>query len=312
MACVAAQVGDVPALGSRRLAGVVDRGQLGSQRLQAAGALTQPQVLECGDVAQVPHQRAHQRVVHPVEVLGGHGLHQRQGAGATLGQGITEPALVQRLSPSSGQCCEAMGSHGGYRVVGAGYRAPAYAKRNGSRMPLRWYVDPVEASRAETTGYLAPSRLTVGELGGCAAALVFVLSLFLPWYGTSSSNPNSELEKVGGGVVSGGDTISAWDIFPILRWILLAAAIAPFILAWIVMRRHKLEWKPGEITMIVGVAAFVLVLCNGIILGRPGDSVEISLQWGYPIALLACMGMAVCGFMRQLRHTDAKKPPGVI
>jgi hypothetical protein len=170
----------------------------------------------------------------------------------------------------------------------------------------------VEASRAESTGYLTPSRLTFGELAGCGAALLFVLSLFLPWYGTSSSNRFSKLDVVSGGTVSGGDTISAWDIFPILRWILLAAAIAPFILAWIVMRRHKLEWKPGEITMIVGAAAFVLVLCNGVILGRPGESVEISLQWGYPIALLACAGMAVSGFLRQSRHADAKKPPGVI
>ncbi len=170
----------------------------------------------------------------------------------------------------------------------------------------------MEASRAESAGYLAPSRLTFGELGGCVAALVFALSLFLPWYGTSSSNPNSQLETVSGEVVKGGDTISAWQMFPILRWILLAAVIAPFILAWIVMRRHKLEWKPGEITMIVGAAAFVLVLCNGVILGRPGDTVEVSLQWGYPIALLACIGMAVSGFMRQSRHVDAKKPPGVI
>lgn len=170
----------------------------------------------------------------------------------------------------------------------------------------------MEASRAESAGYLAPSRLTFGELAGCSAALLFVLSLFLPWYGTSDSNPYSQLDLVSGGVVKGGDAISAWDIFPILRWILLAAAIAPFILAWIVMRQHKLDWKPGEITMIVGASAFVLVLCNGVILGRPGESVEISLQWGYPIALLACIGMAVSGFLRQSRHSDAKKPPGVM
>jgi hypothetical protein len=170
----------------------------------------------------------------------------------------------------------------------------------------------VEASRAETTGYLAPSRLTIGELAGCVSALVFAFSLFLPWYGTSSTNPNSELGLVDGSKARGGDVVSAWQMFPILRWILLAAAIAPFVLAWIVMRRHKLEWKPGEITMIVGAAAFVLVLCQGVILGRPGESVEISLQWGYPIALLAAIGMAVSGFMRQSRHVDAKKPPGTI
>jgi hypothetical protein len=144
------------------------------------------------------------------------------------------------------------------------------------------------------------------------AALLFVLTLFLPWYGTSSTNGNSSLGLVGGASAHNGATATAWETFPILRWILLAAAIAPFVLAWIVMRQHKLEWKPGEITMVVGISAFVLVLCNGVILGRPGDSVDISLQWGYPIALLACVGMAVSGFLRQAKHADAKKPPGVM
>ena len=169
-----------------------------------------------------------------------------------------------------------------------------------------------EKSGESKGGYLQPRKLTVGEIAGCVAALAFVGSLFLPWYGTSSTNPNSSLGLVGGASASNGDTATAWETFPILRYILLAAAIAPFILAWIVMRQHKLEWKPGEITMIVGIAAFVLVLCNGVILGRPGDSVEISLQWGYPIALLACAGMAVSGFLRQSRHADAAKPPGVM
>jgi hypothetical protein len=161
--------------------------------------------------------------------------------------------------------------------------------------------------------YLQPKRITGAELAGMVAAAIFVLSLFLPpWYGTSSTNPNSSLGLVGGAKADHGATATAFQTFPILRWVLLAAAIAPFVLAWIVMRQHKLEWKPGEITMVVGIGAFVLVLCNGVILGRPGDSVEISLQWGYPIALLACLGMAVSGFLRQAKHADAKKPPGVM
>ena len=64
--------------------------------------------------------------------------------------------------------------------------------------------------------------------------------------------------------------------------------------------------------MIVGITAFVLILCNGIILGKPGDSVEISLEIGYLVALLACLGMAVSGFLRQSRYTEGRKPPGVI
>ena len=33
---------------------------------------------------------------------------------------------------------------------------------------------------------------------------------------------------------------------PILRWLLLAAAVAPFILAWIIVREHELSWPRGR------------------------------------------------------------------
>jgi len=58
------------------------------------------------------------------------------------------------------------------------------------------------------------------------------------------------------------------------------------------------------------------VLCNGIILGRPenadGSSIEISLEIGYLVALLASLALAVSGFLRQSRYTEGRKPPGVI
>ena len=168
----------------------------------------------------------------------------------------------------------------------------------------------MEASRAEREGgYLDLGRLTPGEYMGMGAAVVLVLSMFLPWFTTSSSNPNSEL---GGGTIAGGDSASAWQVFSTLDLLLVGAGSAPFILAWIIARGHKLTWKPGEVTMIVGITAFVLILCNGIILGRPGDSVEISLKIGYLVALLACLGMAFSGFLRQSRYTEGRKPPGVI
>lgn len=160
-------------------------------------------------------------------------------------------------------------------------------------------------------GFISLGRLTPAELMGCAAAVVLALSLFLPWFGTSD-NPNSVLAGA-----SGGDTASAFDVFGVLKWLLLAAAAAPFILSWIVARGHKLTWKPGEVTMVVGVTVFVLVLCNGIVLGRPEDtatssSIEISLEIGYLVALIASLALAASGFMRQSRYTEGRKPPGVI
>ena len=165
----------------------------------------------------------------------------------------------------------------------------------------------MEASRAEGRGYLDTSRLTPGELVGMAAGLVLLLSLWLPWFTTSEDNRFSRL-----GGASGGDGVNAWHVFSTLDILLVLASTAPFILSWIIARGHKLTWKPGEVTMIVGATAFVLILCNGIILGKPAPGIEISLDYGYPIALLGATGLFVSGYLRQALHTDARKPPGVL
>jgi hypothetical protein len=142
---------------------------------------------------------------------------------------------------------------------------------------------------------------------GMGAGLLLFGSLFLPWFSTSEDNPNSRIAGA-----SGGDSANAWDTFGTLDWILLSNCAAPFILTWIIARGHSLTWRPGEVTMITGIVAFVLILCNGVILGRPGDSVEIGLTYGYFVALLASLAMMAAGYLRQARYTAARKPPGVL
>jgi hypothetical protein len=166
----------------------------------------------------------------------------------------------------------------------------------------------MEASAEERGGYLDWSKVSPGELLGMGSALVLLGSLWLPWFTTSSDNPNSRLP----GGARGGDGASAWEVFGMLDWWLVAACAAPFILTWIIARGHALTWKPGEVTMIVGIVAFILILCNGIILGRPGDSVDIGLGIGYFVALLASLGLLAAGYLRQAVYTSARKPPGVI
>ncbi len=46
---------------------------------------------------------------------------------------------------------------------------------------------------------------------------------------------------------------------------MLAAAAAPLILAWIVIRDHELSWPRGELTAVVSIAALGLVLYSGIV-----------------------------------------------
>jgi hypothetical protein len=166
----------------------------------------------------------------------------------------------------------------------------------------------MEASSASGRGrYLDFSRLSPGEYLGMAAAVLLFVSLWLPWFTTSDRNPNSTIAGA-----RGGDSANAWQVFTSLDVLLALACTAPFILSWIIARGHALTWKPGEVTMVVGITAMVLILCNGIILGRPGDSVDIGLGFGYFVALIASAGLLVAGYLRQAVYTEARKPPGVI
>ena len=144
-----------------------------------------------------------------------------------------------------------------------------------------------------------------GEYYGFLGSAVLFLSLFLPWYGTSS-NPNAQINGSRG-------TFTAFETFKLLDILLIGACTAPFILAWIIARGHALTWRPGEVTMIVGMTAFVLIVLNGVILGKPGgpDS-EIELKIGWFIGLLGSAGICAAGVMRQAEQARDRKPPGVL
>jgi len=156
--------------------------------------------------------------------------------------------------------------------------------------------------------FLDFSELSPGELVGVISALVLLGSLFLPWF-TTSSNPHSIIESAH---IGSNSDATAFQTFKLLDVALVAACTAPFILSWIIARGHALTWHPGEVTMVVGITAFILILCNGIILGKPDPGIEISLTYGYFVGLLACAGMFVSGYLRQAVYTDARKPPGVL
>ena len=145
-----------------------------------------------------------------------------------------------------------------------------------------------------------------GEYYGFLGSAVLFISLFLPWYGTSS-NPNAEINGLH------HVTLNAFQTFKLLDILLVGACTAPFVLAWIVARGHALTWRPGEVTMIVGMTAFVLIILNGIILGKPGDpDSEIHLKIGWYIGLLGAAGICAAGVLRQAEQARDRKPPGVL
>jgi hypothetical protein len=149
------------------------------------------------------------------------------------------------------------------------------------------------------------SRLGRGELLAAVGAVLLAIGVFTPWYGTNPDNPNAMIDGARG-------TFSAWDVHPIMRWLLLAAAVAPLILAWIIVRDHELSWPRGEFTAVVGIAAAGLVLYTGL-LDRPGEpSAEIGLKLGYLLSVLGALAIVVGGATRASGTERPRKPPGVL
>ena len=179
-----------------------------------------------------------------------------------------------------------------------------------------------KAQQKDKESAFSLKRLHWYELVGFLGSIVLGASLFLPWFGTSCSS--NAAARAASRVSPGGECnpnsvyngargeFTAFETFKYLDWLLVAACVAPFILAYIVARAHSLSWKPGEVTMIVGMTAFALILLNGLILGKPGDTVDMQFEIGWFIGLLGSVLLMIGGTLRQALHSDARKPPGVM
>ena len=181
-----------------------------------------------------------------------------------------------------------------------------------------------EEEEKEKTGFDI-KRIHKSELIGFLGVAILAFALFvLPWYSSSCPtadaaravadhcNPNSKLKLADGTLAYGSYT--GWEVLKFMRWFLLAGCIAPFVLAYIIARGHDLSWRPGEVTMIIGIVITALILLDGIILGRPGGSdknaVDLNLEYGYLVAIIGAFLISFGGFRRQAEGVKPS-PPGV-
>lgn len=146
------------------------------------------------------------------------------------------------------------------------------------------------------------SKLQRGEYIALIGGVLLAVGLFLHWYAT-----------VGLGRIDGREgAFSGWDIHPTMRWLLLLAALAPFVLAYIILRDHALSWPRGELTAVVAIAAFGLVFYNGLV-ARPGTSHSlVSLQVGWFVALAGTLLMLGGSALRSSNVERKRKPPGTL
>ena len=148
-------------------------------------------------------------------------------------------------------------------------------------------------------------RISVNELVAMAGGLLLGAGLFARFYEVVSP-----LATIAGH--KGLGTYSGWETHSVLRWLLLVMAIAPFILAYIVARDHQLTWARGELTAVLSIFAFGLLMYVGVI-DRPGEPpAQIELEWGWYVALVGSLLMLAGSALRTGETQRRRKPPGTI
>jgi hypothetical protein len=145
-----------------------------------------------------------------------------------------------------------------------------------------------------------------GELVATVGGILLGISLFLNWY--TLGNRHAVLERCHGP----NSTCTGWAALSVLRFVFLIAAVAPAILAYIIIRGHALSWPRGELTAVVAMVALIMTLFLGVI-DHPGSPPEeISVSSGWWVALFADLLILAGSVWRSQESAARRKPPGVL
>ena len=151
-----------------------------------------------------------------------------------------------------------------------------------------------------------PSKLQRGEFIAIGGGLLLLAALFTDWYATTG------LGRIAFDGADRSGAFTGWEIHTLIRWLFLAAAVAPLILAYIIVRDHALSWPRGEMTAVIAVASFGLLTYNGL-LAQPGTSNDLTtLEAGWYVAVLGTLLMLGGSAVRSSKVERKRKPPGTL
>ena len=149
-------------------------------------------------------------------------------------------------------------------------------------------------------------QLDRGEAIAALGGVVLLISLFLSWY--TLGNSNAVLNSCHGPNTS----CTGWHALTLLRFALVLASLAPAILAWIIIRGHALSWPRGELTAVTALTALTFTIFRGLI-DKPGSpSGQISIDYGWFIALLGGLLILTGSVWRARESATRRKPPGIL
>ena len=166
------------------------------------------------------------------------------------------------------------------------------------------------------------SRLNyaAGRVGGVASVLLIVAILFLPWYRRLPrfrATPAASFDEDALALRRGEYSCTGFETFPILRWLLLLAALAPLILALHPRPRPQALLPAGrddDGRRLCRRGADRLQRDHRQARARARAEIGISLDYGYWVALLSAIVIAIVGFTRSIESGPRKtrKAPGTV
>jgi NADH:ubiquinone oxidoreductase subunit 6 (subunit J) len=132
-----------------------------------------------------------------------------------------------------------------------------------------------------------------------ASAILFLLALFMPWYGLAGGSNNG------------------WDYFltGILPLLIAAAMVAVIVIQRFTtteLPKPPIPWS--QIHLIAGAVIVVLLLLRVLITSDVevlGESFDLDRKYGLWIALIAAIGLGVGGYLKNQESEDAIAGPSV-
>jgi hypothetical protein len=148
-------------------------------------------------------------------------------------------------------------------------------------------------------------ELDRGELVAVLGGAILGVSIFLAWFTLGDKF------TVLGSCRGPSTSCSAWKSMMIIRYLLLITAVAPLVLAWIIIRGHALSWPRGEMTAIIAIAALTFTVFRGVI-DRPGTPPgQIGITYGWWVGLAGGLLILVGSVFRAKESAAVRKPPGL-
>jgi hypothetical protein len=143
------------------------------------------------------------------------------------------------------------------------------------------------------------NKLSTGDKVIGASAILFLVALFMPWYGL------------------GGGSNNGWDYFltgilPLLIAAAMVAVIATQRFTTTDLPDPPIRWS--QIHLIAGVVILVLLLLRVLITSDVevlGESFDLDRKYGLWIALIAAIGLAVGGYLKHQESEDIVTGPSV-